>query len=206
MHDHKEVSYRCAEDATHPTWSGFKGEVPTTCPECGADAQLVDSNGNPVLDENGNPVLDSNGDVVRNANVIPSVNANGDPLLDSNGNPVLDSNGFPLAGATPTFVDPAIRARQPLAREYTGETNPTGPTSGTGEVHVKHAPGPFSGMGKVNRKKHPGPVALYKITGLVDIFDVQGVIRGQYALGSEQELSVVEGDKAVELGNATKVE
>lgn len=48
--------------------------------------------------------------------------------------------------------------------------------------------------------------ATYAITGLVDIFDEQGVIRGQYPVGSEQVLPVDRGDAAVESGNATRVE
>lgn len=48
--------------------------------------------------------------------------------------------------------------------------------------------------------------AKYLITGLVDFTDEQGNIRGQLPIGSEQELPIEVGDKAVELGNATKVE
>jgi hypothetical protein len=42
----------------------------------------------------------------------------------------------------------------------------------------------------------------YTITGLVDIFDEQGNIVGQYPIGSVQELPVEFGDAAVEDGRA----
>lgn len=44
--------------------------------------------------------------------------------------------------------------------------------------------------------------ANYKITGLVDIFDEQGQIRGQYPVGSVQELTVERGNAAIEAGQA----
>lgn len=44
--------------------------------------------------------------------------------------------------------------------------------------------------------------AKYLITGLVDIFDEQGQITGQFPIGSVQELPVEVGDKAVEAGTA----
>jgi len=47
--------------------------------------------------------------------------------------------------------------------------------------------------------------AKYRITGLVDIFDEQGVITGQYPVGSVQELSVEAGTKAVAEGRAEAV-
>lgn len=42
----------------------------------------------------------------------------------------------------------------------------------------------------------------YKITGLVDQFDEQNNITGQYPVGSVQLLPVEFGDKEVELGHA----
>jgi len=48
--------------------------------------------------------------------------------------------------------------------------------------------------------------AKYTITGLVDHFDEQGNIVGQFPIGSEQELPVHIGQKAVEEGNATLIE
>lgn len=47
--------------------------------------------------------------------------------------------------------------------------------------------------------------AKYRITGLVDIFDEQGVITGQYPVGSVQELSVEAGVAAVADGRAEAV-
>ncbi len=47
--------------------------------------------------------------------------------------------------------------------------------------------------------------AKYKITGLVDIFDEQHNITGQYPIGSVQELSVEQGTKAVADGVAEAV-
>ncbi len=47
--------------------------------------------------------------------------------------------------------------------------------------------------------------AKYKITGLVDIFDEQHNITGQYPIGSVQELSVDQGTKAVADGVAEAV-
>lgn len=47
--------------------------------------------------------------------------------------------------------------------------------------------------------------ANYKITGLVDIFDEQGQITGQYPVGSIQELDVDKGIAAVEAGQAEAV-
>lgn len=49
-------------------------------------------------------------------------------------------------------------------------------------------------------------VAKYKITGLVDYFDEQGVVAGQFPIGSEQELPVEVGQKHVESGNAELIE
>lgn len=48
--------------------------------------------------------------------------------------------------------------------------------------------------------------ASYRITGLVDIFDEQSIITGQYEIGSTQELPVAQGDAAVADGRAEKVE
>lgn len=48
--------------------------------------------------------------------------------------------------------------------------------------------------------------AKYEITGLVDFRDEQGNIRGQFPIGSIQELPVFAGDAAVEAGQATRVE
>lgn len=48
-------------------------------------------------------------------------------------------------------------------------------------------------------------VARYRITGLVDIFDEQGVITGQFPVGSIQELPVAVGTKAVADGQAEAV-
>lgn len=42
----------------------------------------------------------------------------------------------------------------------------------------------------------------FKIIGLVDIFDEQGNITGQYPIGSVQHLPVEFGNKEVELGRA----
>lgn len=42
----------------------------------------------------------------------------------------------------------------------------------------------------------------YTITGLVDIFDEQNNITGQYPIGSVQELAVDKGNAAVEAGTA----
>ena len=44
--------------------------------------------------------------------------------------------------------------------------------------------------------------AMYKVTGLVDIFDEQGQITGQYPVGSVQELSVSRGQAAIDAGQA----
>lgn len=44
--------------------------------------------------------------------------------------------------------------------------------------------------------------AAYKITGLVDIFDEQGLITGQYPIGSVQMLTIARGTAAVEAGQA----
>lgn len=44
--------------------------------------------------------------------------------------------------------------------------------------------------------------AKYKVTGLVDIFDEQGQITGQYPIGSVQELTIARGTAAVEAGQA----
>ena len=49
-------------------------------------------------------------------------------------------------------------------------------------------------------------LAQYRITGMVDQFDEQGVIRGQYAAGSIQTLPETVGDAAVEAGQASKVQ
>ena len=49
-------------------------------------------------------------------------------------------------------------------------------------------------------------VAKYKITGLVDIFDEQNNITGQFEIGSVQELPVEYGTKCVEAGQAELVE
>jgi len=48
-------------------------------------------------------------------------------------------------------------------------------------------------------------LAQYRITGMVDQFDEQGVIRGQYPNGSIQELPANIGDRAVEAGQAEKM-
>ncbi len=48
-------------------------------------------------------------------------------------------------------------------------------------------------------------VAKYRITGLVDIFDEQMNIKGQFPIGSIQELPVEYGSKAVEDGRAELV-
>lgn len=48
--------------------------------------------------------------------------------------------------------------------------------------------------------------AQYVITGLVDTYDEQHNITGQYPIGSEQELPIEFGDAAVEDGRATRVE
>ncbi len=47
--------------------------------------------------------------------------------------------------------------------------------------------------------------AKYKITGLVDIFDEQNNITGQYPIGSVQELTIERGTKAVADGAAEAV-
>ncbi len=47
--------------------------------------------------------------------------------------------------------------------------------------------------------------ANYKITGLVDVFDEQGIIKGQFPVDSIQELPVVYGDRMVEEGQAEKI-
>ena len=47
--------------------------------------------------------------------------------------------------------------------------------------------------------------AKYRITGLVDIFDEQNNITGQFPIGSVQELPVEVGAKAVEEGRAEVV-
>ncbi len=44
--------------------------------------------------------------------------------------------------------------------------------------------------------------AMYKVTGLVDIFDEQGNITGQYPVGSVQELTIERGQAAVDAGQA----
>lgn len=44
--------------------------------------------------------------------------------------------------------------------------------------------------------------AKYKVTGLVDIFDEQGQITGQYPVGSVQELTIERGTAAVDAGQA----
>ncbi len=46
--------------------------------------------------------------------------------------------------------------------------------------------------------------ASFTIIGLVDIFDPQGNIVGQYPVGSVQQLDVEFGDKQVELGLAER--
>lgn len=48
--------------------------------------------------------------------------------------------------------------------------------------------------------------AMYRITGLVDIFDEQGQITGQFDVGSEQELPVSVGDAAVLDGRAERID
>lgn len=50
------------------------------------------------------------------------------------------------------------------------------------------------------------PVAKYRITGLVDMFDEQGVARGQFPIGSEQELPVHIGERHVADGNAELID
>lgn len=50
------------------------------------------------------------------------------------------------------------------------------------------------------------PTAKYKITGLVDTTDEQGNINGQLEVGSEQVLPVEIGDRAVEAGQAERIE
>lgn len=47
--------------------------------------------------------------------------------------------------------------------------------------------------------------ASYKIIGLVDVFDEQGIIKGQFPVDSIQELPVVYGDRMVEEGQAEKI-
>lgn len=44
--------------------------------------------------------------------------------------------------------------------------------------------------------------AAYKVTGLVDIFDEQGQITGQYPVGSVQMLTIARGQAAVDAGQA----
>lgn len=48
-------------------------------------------------------------------------------------------------------------------------------------------------------------VAEYRITGLVDYFDEQNNIQGQFPVGSVQELPVEYGDRMVEEGQAEAV-
>lgn len=54
-------------------------------------------------------------------------------------------------------------------------------------------------------KKSEEDTAKYRITGLVDIFDEQNVITGQYPVGSVQKLTVVRGDEAIQRGAAELV-
>lgn len=122
MSDVKEVSYKCSADATHPTWSGIEGEIPTVCAQCGAEGELVE----------------------------------------------------PVVG-----VDPALEG---------GDTTVVGET-GEGEAATTEV-----------------EVAKYRITGLVDYSDEQGYIRGQYPIGSVQELPVEVGDVAADDGRAERVE
>ncbi len=55
-------------------------------------------------------------------------------------------------------------------------------------------------------EEYEGEMASYEITGLVDYTDEGGNIVGQFPVGSIQELPTEVGDKAVEAGQATKVE
>lgn len=48
--------------------------------------------------------------------------------------------------------------------------------------------------------------AKYEIIGLVDIFDEQRNITGQFPIGSIQEMPVEYGDEQVKLGHAKRVE
>lgn len=76
-----------------------------------------------------------------------------------------------------------------------GETGETGETGATGEADDLE-----------DLEKYDGELAKYRITGLVDIFDEQGVIRGQFPIGSIQELPTEYGDVAVDDGRAEKVD
>lgn len=127
MSDVKEVSYKCSADATHPTWSGIEGEIPTACAQCGAEGELVE---------------------------------------------------------------------------------PEAPTGETGEVEETtelRGGGTFSADGEIVSSETV-EVAKYRITGLVDYSDEQGYIRGQYPIGSVQELPVEVGDVAANDGRAERVE
>lgn len=112
MDDLKEVSYKCSVDESHPTWGGIEGEIPTVCPECEGEGEIVN----------------------------------------------IDDEGA-------------------------GDETEEAPIE---EVEVE--------------------TAKYVITGLVDFLDEYGNVAGQFPIGSEQELPVSVGDKAVESGNATRVE
>lgn len=55
-------------------------------------------------------------------------------------------------------------------------------------------------------EEYNGEIGSYEITGLVDIFDEQNNITGQFPIGSVQELPAEYGDRMVDEGNATRVE
>lgn len=125
--DSVEKKYKCPNAECGKEWEGIEGEIPTVCPECSTEGEIVEASAD-------------------DATIIPG--ATGETGEASTDDTIADD-----------------------VEEYEGE------------------------MGK------------YRITSpLVDIFDEQGIITGQFPIGSIQEVPTVVGDQWVVDGRAEKVE
>lgn len=96
-----------------------------------------------------------------------------------------------------------------VERAEGGELNETG---ATGEAEAVESAEDAEAEQELDDEQEAEEAALeegtakYVITGLVDKMDDQHQIVGQYPVGSGQVLPIAEGDRAVEAGQATKVE